>query len=183
MVNFIMLVFIGLFTEIKEQENTGSFAVDQRGRYVFYKEGVQQMEEGLNLVEEITGFFKAQEIREDEANLRQIIVKGKAVLKKHAGIGNYIAGDLCYSLIFEKTTDGYRYWFTDLAYQPYIKDRYGKIVAAKVKPIPLEKNMSKINQHTWNQQREFAYHTIEMLSTDFNAYLRKINESEILVLP
>jgi len=184
MVNFIMLIFAGLFTETKEKENTGGFTIDQRGRYVaYYEENTRQIEEDLNLLEYISEFFKAKVVQRDESGSGRITIKGKAVLKKHVGIGNYIAGDLCYKLIFEKTTDGYRCWFTDLAYQPYIKDRYGKIVAAKVKPIPLEKKASKVNEHTWNKQREFAHYTINALSIDFNTYLQKNKRIRELILP
>lgn len=183
MVNFIMLMFAGLFTDVKEQHNTGGFLTDQKGRYVVYHEDdKQQINEGLDLQEHINEFFKSKAAELEESGQERIAVKGKTMLKKHAGIGNYVAGDVVYNLVFEKTANGYRYWFTDLAYQPYVKDRYGKLVAAKVKPIPLEKQMSNINQGVWAKQREFAYHTISALSDSFNKHIQKIDQAKVIQL-
>lgn len=183
MVNFVMLMFTGLFADLKEQHNTGGFITDQKGRYVVYHEDdKQQINEDLNLQEHINEFFKLKAAALEESGQGRVAVKGKTMLKKHAGMGNYVAGDVVYNMIFEKTDTGYRYWFTDLAYQPYVKDRFGKLVAAKVKPIPLEKQMSHMNQNVWAKQREFAYQTISALSDSFNMHLQKIDQPKVIQL-
>lgn len=182
MVNFVMLLFAGIFAEAKEQEHTGGFVTDPNGKYVVYQEEKKEFNNDLNLQDYVLGFFDNKGVKIEKEGAERMQVRGKTKLKKHAGIGNYIAGDLNYSMVFEKTNDGYRYWFTDLSYQPYIKDRYGKIVPANVRSIPLEKEMSKINKGVWNKQREFAFLTMNELSGELNDYLVKIDEPKVIAI-
>src|SRR3546814_2231689 len=51
-----------------------------------------------------------------------------------------------YTLVIEDKGPEFTYWFTNLAYQPYRNDRYGKRVKATASPIPLERQPSKINE-------------------------------------
>lgn len=185
MVNFVMLLFAGLFAPANGQENTGGFMTDQNGKFVvYYQEKNIKFEDGELFKAHVNEFFKKQSPKfEKEEGQERVMVEGKTALKKHATIGNYIAGDVNYKLVFEKTADGYRYWFTDLSYQPYIKDRYGKIVPANVKPIPLEKNMSSLNQGTWNKQREYAYQTLSVLAENFNKHLSNMDQPRVVNIP
>lgn len=182
MVNFVMLLFAGIFADTKEQEHTGGFMTDPSGKYVVFQEEKKEFNRDFNLQDYVLGFFDEKEVETEKEGAQRVKISGKTMLKKHAGIGNYIAGNLNYSMIFEKTADGYRYWFTDLSYQPYVKDRYGKIVPANVKPIPLEKEMSKINKGVWKRQREFAFQTMNDLAGRLNEYLGRADEPKVIAI-
>lgn len=51
-------------------------------------------------------------------------------MKKHVGIGNYVGGGILYKLIVEDINGELSYWFTELQYRFYRKDRYGKRIQA-----------------------------------------------------
>lgn len=184
MVNFVMLLFAGLFADVKGQENTGGFITDQNGKYVVYhQEKAIKLDDKQDFQSYVSEFFDKKAVKLNAEGQERVTVEGKTALKRHATIGNYVAGAVNYKLVFEKTGDGYRYWFTDLSYQPYIKDRYGKVVPAKVKAIPLEKDMTDINQGSWNKQREYAYQTISTLAENFNKHLNRIDQPTVVNIP
>ncbi|MEH6308302.1 hypothetical protein RYH73_21785 [Olivibacter sp. CPCC 100613] len=184
MVNFVMFLFVGLFADTSGQINTGGFVTDQNGKYVVYhQEEASKLDDKQHIESYISKFFETNASTLAADGQERVTVAGKTTLKRHATIGNYIAGDVNYKLVFEKVGEGYRYWFTDLSYQPYIKDRYGKIVPAKVKPIPLEKNMTRVNQGSWNKQREYAYQTISNLAEHFNEYLNRGDQPTVVNIP
>lgn len=182
MVNFVMLLFAGIFADTKEQEHTGGFVTDPNGKYVVFQEEKKEFESDIDLQDYVLDFFDEKEVEIEKENTQRVKISGKTMLKRHAGIGNYIAGDLNYNMTFEKTPDGYRYWFTDLSYQPYVKDRYGKIVPANAKPIPLEKEMSKINKGVWKKQREFAFQTMNDLAGKLNDYLGRVDAPKVIAI-
>jgi len=181
MVNFVMLLFVGLFADEKKQAYNGGFLTDQRGKYVFMYEGKIVLPEGHDFSLVICDFFrKKPAVLAEEKCLS---VNGAERLSNHAAIGHYVAGDVLYRLVFEKTTEGYRYWFTDLAYQPYIKDRYGKLVKASVAPVPLEKEFSKLNKAAWASRRKSAYEAIRRVSEEWNTHLENIGRPRVIEIP
>ncbi|GAA4788297.1 hypothetical protein GCM10023231_15610 [Olivibacter ginsenosidimutans] len=181
MLNFVMLIVVSLFTDGREQEHGGDFLTDQRGKYVVMHESDYEITQGYDFSVAIRDFFKEQPMVLEKKD--QLFVNGKAKLKSHAVIGNYVAGEVLYRLVFEKTTVGYRYWFTDLAYQPYVKDRYGKLVKAAITPIPLERKLSKINQRVWERQQASAYETIQLVSEKLDRYLQQVGQPKTVEIP
>src|SRR5690606_37907269 len=144
---------------------TGGFSVDQRGKLVLLKSEMWPGQIGLDEAHEtVTVFMAAKGDRTAHIGTNRIESSGRVRMKNHAGIGNRVAGDIYYTLVIEDNGAGFSYWFTDLRYQPYRNDRYGKLVKATSSPIPLESRASKINARIWQKQKTYAYEMIDGLA-------------------
>lgn len=169
-----MLLFAGIFSEWNDPEHSGGFATDQRGKFVVHREhDLHTNVSGQQLFDHAQRYFK-QQGAEVVTTGNQLRASGQVKLKQHAGVGNYVAGEVKYTVIVEEDNGEYRYWFTDFMYQPYVKDRYGKLVKANVKPIPMESQMSRLNQGLWQQQRRYAYNAIREVAADFEYQIGKV---------
>lgn len=166
-VMFVAGIAIGHGNPVKDDvgRGAGQFAVDQRGKFVVYKPNALAGEVRFSAVQEqLTAFLDAkgnETTRKAEGRLESI---GSISMKKHAGIGNYVAGKINYTLVVENSEGELNYWFTDLNYQPYRNDRYGKRVKATVVPIPLEDQFSKVNERIWAKQKNYAYEALDELA-------------------
>ena len=101
-------------------------------------------------------------------------------MKKHAGIGNHVAGDIHYTLVMEDRDGELNYWFTDLTYQPFRNDRYGKRVKATASPIPLERQMSSLNAQVWKKQKNYAYEAINEMADQVLAQLEVAGKPKVI---
>ena len=167
MVMFIAGMVVGHGDLMKDDVGygMGGFSVDQRGKLVFFKSGAWPDKVGfLEAYEALVPFLDSKGNKTERGSSGRMESNGRTPFRKHAGIGNHVAGDLNYTLVVEENGAGFNYWFTDLTYQPYSNDRYGKRVKATSSPIPLERKMSSINEHIWQKQRIYAYETIEELA-------------------
>ncbi|WP_374743987.1 hypothetical protein [Parapedobacter sp. 2B3] len=151
---------------------TSGFSVDQRGKLVLLKSETWPDQIGLEEVREtLTAFLAEKGNGITHVGTNRMESVGSIRMKNHAGIGNHVAGDVHYTLVIEDNGSGFTYWFTDLTYQPYRNDRYGKLVKATVSPIPLENRASKINAHIWQKQKTHAYEAIDGLADQLLAQL------------
>jgi len=158
----------------------GQFAVDQRGRYVVYQTEALPDNITFDAACSRLDVFLTAKGNTNATESNRLRSEGSVVMKKHAGIGNYVAGDLHYTLVVEYDNGEVKYWFTDLAYQPYRNDRYGKRIKATVSPIPLEQEMSKLNAGIWSKQRRYAYETLEALSDEIASQLKALGKPKVV---
>jgi len=179
--NFVMFLCASLFTNEERQAYNGGFLTDQRGKYVVMYDVQADLSENEDLSLVIRDFFKEEPMVLTEE--KRLSVNGAIHLNHHVVMGNYVAGDVLYRLVFEKTAEGFRYWFTDLAYRPYIKDRYGKVTKASVAPIPLEKEFGELNKGAWMRQRRAAYEAIRQESERWGRHLKSAGRAKTIEIP
>jgi len=171
MVNLVMMFIASMSVGQNDfsKEDIGSgrhgFSVNQHGKLVLAKSAswpdqVEYADAREALIDFLSEKGNVTELRES----RRITSVGRVPMKQHAGIGNHVAGDIHYTVVIEDNGSEFNYWFTDLAYQPYRNDRYGKRIKATAKPIPLERQASKINAEVWERQKLHAQDALDNLS-------------------
>ncbi len=186
MVNLVMMFVAGLAighgNPLKDDVGRSErFAVDQRGRYVVYHVETLPNEVNFTAVQEqLTAFLGAKGNKTVLSDAARLESKGSIPMKKHAGIGNYVAGTINYTLVVEDRDGELNYWFTDLTYQPYRNDRYGKRIKATTSPIPLEKQLSKVNEPVWKKQKNYAYDAIDELADQVSAQLQAAGKPRVI---
>ncbi|WP_257667676.1 hypothetical protein [Parapedobacter tibetensis] len=187
MVNLVLLLAVnmpiahGNMANNNMISNDERFAVDQRGKFVVYK--TEPIADGVSfsdINQQLTNYLTQKGNHTTTSGGNRLESWGSVTMKKHAGIGNYVGGTINYTLVVENDEGELNYWFTDLTYQPYRNDRYGKRVKASVSPIPLEKKMSKVNDKVWNKQRGYAYETIDQLADEVSSQLKAVGKSKIV---
>lgn len=143
----------------------GQFAVDQRGKLVVYKTEAMPTEASFSAVQEhVASFMEAKGNTTVAKDANRLESEGSVKMKKHAGIGNHVAGTINYTMVVENNNGELNYWFTDLTYQPYRNDRYGKRIKATASPIPLESSRSSVNAGVWAKQKTYAYEALDELA-------------------
>ncbi|MGK6351452.1 hypothetical protein [Parapedobacter sp. DT-150] len=187
MVNLIITFIVGLFithgSPLKGHFGTdnGQFAVDQRGKFVVYKSDELPANVRFPVARaRLIGFLEARGDKIVINTDNRLESTGSVTMRKHAGIGNYVAGQLHYTLVAENNDGSLNYWFTDLMYQPLRNDRYGKRIKATRFPIPLEKKVSKINERIWYKQRSFAHDTIQDLADQLSAQIKAAGQAGVI---
>ncbi len=171
MVNLIVMfaagMAIGHGNPLKDDvgRDAGQFAVDQRGKFVVYHSETLPNGTSFSDVQlQLSRYLDSKGNKTELKGAARLESTGRIHMKKHAGIGNYVAGDVHYTLVVEDEGGILNYWFTDLTYQPYRNDRYGKRVKAIASPVPLERQMSKVNEHVWKRQKNYAYEAIDEMA-------------------
>lgn len=182
-VMFVAGMAIGHGSPLKDDVGLsgGQFAVDQRGKFVVYKSEVLPSEVNfLVLNGHLTAFLETKGNRTALKSTNRLESEGSVPMAKHAGIGNYVAGKINYTLVVENNDGELNYWFTDLTYQPYRNDRYGKRIKATASPIPLEKQLSKVNEQVWQKQKKYAYEVIGELADQVGAQLEAAGKPKVI---
>ncbi len=181
--SIILSLVVGFFTTHTDSVVNGGFSKDQRGKFVLFGESKLEVSfSEAELKDAVSDFFKDQGATVSVMAEGQLKISGKKKLKKNAEIGNYVAGYIYYTAILENKDGMLQYWFTDLTYQPYVIGRYGTLVPASVKPMPLEENLSVLNQRSWERQRKNAYQTLQTLSSELKAELQQEGKPEPAVI-
>lgn len=186
MINSVMMFVAGLAighgNPLKDDVGrSGQFAVDQRGKYVVYH--VETLPNEINFAtakEQLATFLDAKGNKTTLSDAGRLESKGNIPMEKHAGIGNYVAGTINYTLVVEDKGGTLNYWFTDLTYQPYRNDRYGKRIKATKSPIPLERQLSKVNEQVWQKQKNYAYDAINELADQVSTQLESAGKPRVI---
>ncbi|SEL08965.1 hypothetical protein [Parapedobacter koreensis] len=187
MVNLIVMFIagaaIGHGNPLKDDvgRSNGQFAVDQRGKFVVYHSETLPGEVSFSAVQaHLSAFLEAKGNKVIVRSATRLESEGSAPMKKHAGIGNYVAGTVNYKLVVEDNDGELNYWFTDLTYQPYRNDRYGKRIKATTAPIPLESQLSKLNEEVWKKQRNHAYEAISEVANQVAKQLATVDKPKVI---
>src|SRR5690606_37012681 len=180
---FVAGLAIGHGNPLKDDvgRDVGRFAVDERGKLVVYRSG--SLPDGVNFSDaqvQLSRFLDARGSETGQKSAARLESTGSLPMKKHAGIGNYVAGEVHYTLVVESDGGELNYWFTDLAYQPYRNDRYGKRVKATASPIPLERQMSKLNANVWKKQKIYAYEALDDMADQVLAQLNSVGKPRVI---
>ncbi len=161
--------------------HAGQFAVDQRGKLVVYKADVLPAEADFSAVSErVALFMEAKGNKTVAKDAGRLESAGSVKMKKHAGIGNHVAGSINYTMVVENNNGELNYWFTDLTYQPYRNDRYGKRIKATASPIPLESSYSSVNAGVWNKQKGYAYEALDELADQVLAQMESAGKPKVV---
>ncbi len=187
MVNLVMMFIVGMAIgqggPVKNDVDLGNdqFAVDQRGKFVVYRTEALPSEVNVSVLHgRLTAFLETKGNRTAIKNNDRLESEGSIPMERHVGLGNYVAGEINYTLVVENNQGELNYWFTDLTYQPYRNDRYGKRVRATVTPIPLEKQFSKVNEHVWQKQRKYAYEAIDTFAEHVLGQLEAVGKPKVI---
>lgn len=179
MVNLVMMFIASMsaghgdFSKDDIGRNKAGFSKNQDGKLVLVKSEPWPDQVAFNEGKAVlTDFLTANGNTMTQVDGRRITSKGRVPLKGHAGIGNYVAGDIHYTLVIENNGSELTYWFTDLTYQPYRNDRYGRRIKATVSPIPLERRLSKINEQIWEKQKSHAHEALDELGGQLLQHLQ-----------
>lgn len=182
-VMFVAGMAIGHGNPLKDDvgRDAGQFSVDQRGKFVVHDSETLPSGVSFSDIQAQLNTFLAS--KGDDTELKgttRLESRGRVPMKKHAGIGNYVAGDVHYTFVMEDKGGELTYWFTDLTYQPFRNDRYGKRVKATASPIPLEKQMSKVNTQVWKKQKNYAYEAINEMADQVLAQLETARKPRVI---
>jgi len=161
--------------------DAGPFAVDQRGKFVVYNS--EMLPNGMSFSDvqvQLSSFLESKGNKTELKGAARLESTGRIHMKKHAGIGNYVAGDVHYTLVVEEEEGILNYWFTNLTYQPYRNDRYGKRVKAMASTIPLERQMSKVNEIVWKKQKNYAYEAIDEMANQVLTQLEAAGKPTVI---
>lgn len=187
MVSLLVILMAGMslghtdFSSDDMRNGTGGFVTDQRGKLVLLKSDSWPDQVGFAEAREaLTDFLAMKGNTTTHIGTGGVESKGRVPLKNHAGIGNHVAGDIHYTLMVKDNGSGFDYWFTDLMYQPYRNDRYGKRIKATVSPIPLESQLSKINEQIWQKQKTYAYEVIAGLADELAVRLETVGKPAMI---
>ncbi len=159
----------------------GQFAVDQRGKLVVYKaDALATVTDFSAVSEQVALFMEAKGNKTVAKDAGRLESAGSVKMKKHAGIGNQVAGTINYTMVVENNNGELNYWFTDLTYQPYRNDRYGKRVKATASPIPLESSYSSVNAGVWAKQKGYAYEALDELADQVLAQMESAGKPKVV---
>lgn len=180
---FVAGIAIGHGNPVKDDvgRNAGQFVVDERGKFVVYKSSA--LADGVSfsaVQEQLTAFLDAKGNETVPKAAGRLESTGSVSMKRHAGIGNYVAGKINYTLVLEDSDGELNYWFTDLSYQPYRNDRYGKRIKATVAPIPLEDRFSRVNEWIWAKQKNYAYESLDELADQVLSQLEATGRPKVV---
>lgn len=182
-VMFVAGMAIGHGNPLKDDvgRDAGQFAVDERGKFVVYDS--EMLPNGLSFSDvqgQLNAFLASKGNKTELKGTNRLESSGRIPMKKHAGIGNHVAGDIHYTLVMEDRDGELNYWFTDLTYQPFRNDRYGKRVKATASPIPLERQMSSLNAQVWKKQKNYAYEAINEMADQVLAQLEVAGKPKVI---
>ncbi len=182
---FVVGMAIGHGNPVKDDvgANAGQFLVDQRGKFVVYKPNALKSDASFTTMQEqLTKYLVAKGNEITITTAERLESRGILPMEKHAGIGNHVAGEIHYTLVLEDRNAEINYWFTDLSYQPYQNDRFGKRIKATATPIPLEKRFSKVNEHVWMEQKRYAHESIEALAEAVHEQLATAGKPKVITI-
>ncbi|HWK99066.1 MAG TPA: hypothetical protein VNQ55_03930 [Parapedobacter sp.] len=186
MVNLVMMFIASMSVNQSDfsKDDVGGgmhgFSVNQHGKLVLVKSASwPDQVEFADAREVLIDFLSEKGNITEQMEGQRITSVGRVPLKQHTGIGNHVAGDIHYTLVIENNGVEFNYWFTDLAYQPYRNDRYGKRIKATATPIPLERRLSKINGKIWEKQKGYAQDALDDLSEQLLRSLQWAGKSAV----
>jgi hypothetical protein len=122
-----------------------SLAVDEHGKYIYYK----VVNSGTNTADVLyaraSAFFKTAydkntlKLIKEGAKAMALIAEGNIMVSKSGSIAKHNDGRVVCKLTVEIKDSKYRYWLTDFVYTPYERDRYNNYVPKAGVDITLEK--------------------------------------------
>lgn len=106
---------------------------------------------------------------------RNVRVKGHFEVPSYQTFTKYPDGVIWYDMTLHMSANTCKYYITDLIFQPYKRNRYGRFELVSGKYVPLEKNASKLNQKSWQYHREKAKYKLDEL---VNRLIKELKISE-----
>lgn len=93
---------------------------------------------------------------------------GQFEVPKYGTLTKQPDGIVSYDLIINIKGSQIEYEFTNFIFQPYKRNRYGKFEPIPGKHFPLELQVSRYNQKTWEQHRRVTVDKVNQLITELN---------------
>jgi hypothetical protein len=99
---------------------------------------------------------RTKHLQKDKDN-QTIQNKGSFYVYRIGAVKNAIGGAVEYDITLDVKDGKYRYTITNFQFNPYERNRYGTFEPVKGKYIPLEANMTTLNQKEWEKHREVVF--------------------------
>jgi hypothetical protein len=122
-----------------------SLAIDDHGKYIYYKVVNQNANSGDIAYEHAQLFFKTvydkstlKLISHDDKNT-SLVGEGGFLVSKKLSVAKHDDGRITCKIFVEIKEGKYRYWFTDFEFTPYDRDRYNNYVPVNSLVIDMEK--------------------------------------------
>lgn len=140
MKKYILLLFCLCAFRVSAQK--AELTTDTRGKFIYYRVSPDSIAAPSNALARAQASiaadrngFSASSLSGDTA----LYAGGKLVVNKSLTGITHPDGEVTFSLTIEVKGKKFRYWLTDFFYQPYVRDRYGNFVPARIVPVALEK--------------------------------------------
>jgi hypothetical protein len=157
------------------QKVPASLAMDERGKYIFYEVVEDPLVSKDSLVNRSRYFFevfKKKNLKLNSSDQDSLFkAEGKFVINKGGQLLSHPSGEMAFNFVAEIRDGRYRYWLTDFKYVPYKRDRYGNFVPESTIPIPLEKNLGKLNAGQWKDNLAAAANQSHKFGENFKRIL------------
>ncbi|WP_316805078.1 DUF4468 domain-containing protein [Pedobacter nototheniae] len=150
------------------------FALDDRGKYIYYEVVDAKNLLKDSLMERAALFFdklNAKNIKLESKTDTSIFASGKMVIDKTLLVASHPSGEVNYKFTVEVRNGKYRFWLTDFEFIPYQRDRYGNYVPATPIATPLEKTPGKLNAAAWKDIVNSTYTKTIKLGEEFKKVL------------
>ncbi|MFD2583948.1 DUF4468 domain-containing protein [Pedobacter vanadiisoli] len=170
---YIILFFLVAFSiDLSAQQK--QFAKDDNGKFIYYKVVDSQFLNKDTLLQRAKSFVKVaykKSMKAESITDTSILAKGTMIIDKTILVVGHPSGEVSYNFVFEVRKGKYRFWFTDLLFIPYQRDRYGNFVATTKIGVPLERTPGKLEAGAWKDIVNSTYTKIEKFEEDFKKYL------------
>ncbi|WP_316827228.1 DUF4468 domain-containing protein [Pedobacter miscanthi] len=167
-----LLLLIACSIDLSAQQK--QFTKDDNGKFIYYKVVDSQSLSKDTLLQRAKSFINTaykKSMTQESITDSSVLAKGTMVIDKTVLVVGHPSGEVSYSFMFEARNGKYRFWFTDLLYIPYQRDRYGNFVATTKTGTPLERSPGKLNAGAWKDVVNSTYNKLEKLGDEFKKYL------------
>lgn len=145
---FILTTLVCLMVCATAFAQKDSLQLDEANKYVYYR---VVNKPGLNadtLYRRASGFAKMVVPKTKAGNVVDyaVVSKGKFLVYNGSSVVRKEGGEVAYTLVIETKDQKYRYKFSDFVFTPYVRDRFGNMVAVPGITVPVEKLTNRYSQ-------------------------------------
>ncbi|WP_040625828.1 DUF4468 domain-containing protein [Mucilaginibacter paludis] len=153
--NKLIVLFFCLALSKAAMAQKDSLALDEHGKYIYYKIVSMNKYTADTLYQRSLRFFKniadKKSLKITSADPGNMGLAGTGFFTVYkTAITKHPDGQIAYQLKLEVKDAKYRYWLTNFVYTPYFRDRYNNYVPQNNVEVPLEKLSKNIAEKDLN---------------------------------
>ena len=179
----LLIACLALTNTVLAQKD--SLAVDEHGKYIYYKVIEQDKFDTDTLYARAQHFFKyvypktELKLTRADANAHTLAGAGLFTVSDKGSISKHDDGQVTYTLNLEIKDKKYRYWLTNFIFTPYYRDRYNNYVPQPGMDMPIEQAGNKLDAKQLSMYlNQTAAFTLR-LSTKLKWYMQHQNVVKI----